>query len=448
VRHFLDRLVGGLVRLVLRVFFRRVEVVGLGRLAQDRPLLVVANHTNALIDPLLIVGVLPRVPRLLAKSTLWKKRLLRLALVLGGAVPVYRRQDPGVDPAKNAETFSRCHDELAAGGWIALFPEGISHNEPALTPLKTGTARIALSAEAERGPLGLRIVPVGLTFEAKERFRSRVLVEVGEAIDPTPELALYDEEPQAAVRSLTDRIAAGLERVTVGYGSWREAALIGRAADLFGRPELELPRERPLAEEVPLHRALVDGYQELRRRHPEAVAAAARAVGEYDRLLAASALTDEQAAARYPVPRVALFALRTAAWLSLVLPVAVLGMLLNWPPYRLAGWIGRRAASTPDQVATYKLFPSILLFPAYWAAAAVLAGAWTGWGWGVAAVLAAPPAGWVALRFDDRRGDLWREARAYLLLATRRRLAGELRRLRRRAHEAVSELVELHGGGR
>src|SRR5207247_683798 len=83
-----------------------------------------------------------------------------------------RRRD-NVPMARNLETFARCRSLLARGGTIALFPEGSSHNEPAPLPLKTGAARIALEAEDEHGPLGMRVVPVGLVYEDKERFRSR-----------------------------------------------------------------------------------------------------------------------------------------------------------------------------------------------------------------------------------------------------------------------------------
>jgi 1-acyl-sn-glycerol-3-phosphate acyltransferase len=446
VRRWLDAAVAAACRLLLRVFYRRLEVVGLGRLPRGRPLVLVANHTNSLMDALLILGTLPLRPRFLGKSTLWDNPLLRPLLALAGIIPVYRRQDVGEGTAKNRETFARCHEVLAAGGAVALFPEGISHNQPALAPLRTGAARILLEAEEKLGPLGARVVPVGLVFDAKERFRSRALVAVGEPIDPAPELARYRSEPVAAVGELTGRIEAALRAVTLNYGSWEEASLIGRAADLFGRSQLTLPRDRRLSEDLPLHQAFVEGYEELRRRHPERVAAAAAAVGDYDRLLAVARLSDEQVAARYPLPSVAGWTLRTLAVLALVLPPALVGIALNWVPYRLAGWIAGRLGRLPDLRATYRLFPSLVLFPACWAAAAV-----TGWELAgrralVAVLVAAPLTGWVALRFEDRRSALVREARAYLLLKTRRRFAEELKARRQKAEGAVAELAELYRG--
>ncbi len=83
--------------------------------------------------------------------------------------------------AENEITFDRCRALLAERGWLALFPEGTSHSDPQLRPLKTGAARIALSVEAADGFAGgLRVLPVGLLYLDKGTFRSRVAVVLGE----------------------------------------------------------------------------------------------------------------------------------------------------------------------------------------------------------------------------------------------------------------------------
>jgi len=219
-------------RVMLRVFFREIRIVGMERLPSGSPLLVVANHVNSLVDPMLILAFLGLRPRILAKSTLWRHPVMAPLLVLAGAVPVYRRQD-GMNTVKNLGTFRRCRTALAGGGTVLLFPEGTSHSHPYRLPLKTGAARIALETEQCHGPLGLRIVPVGLTYEAKGTFRSRVLIQVGEPLDPTPEGRRYARGGRAAVRDLTQRMASALDAVaryglapaqrSQGPGAGREA---------------------------------------------------------------------------------------------------------------------------------------------------------------------------------------------------------------------------------
>ncbi|RPH53251.1 hypothetical protein EHM82_08720 [bacterium] len=437
-----------LARLVLRIFYRSLEVRGAERIPGGRPLVFVANHVNSLMDPILLVGALPVFPSFLAKSTLWGNPLIRPFLDAAGAIPVYRRQDEGVDPAKNLETFARSHELLARGGTLALFPEGISHSHPALQPLKTGAARIVLEAERKFPGTGTLIVPVGLTFDAKQTFRSRALVRVGEPIDPAREIALdrqdTAEDSVQAVRTLTARIEDALEDVTLNYASWEEARLIQRAADLWGRPTAELPEGRPMAETFGVHRAFIEGLDEMRERFPERVAAVAGAVRAYDRLLGAFRLRDAQVAATYPPSPVARFVAKSLVRMLIHLPLAAIGTLLNWPVYRLVGLIANRIASLPDITATYKVFGALFLFPLAWLLEAFAVGAWLDNPWlGAATFLAALPTGYVALLFHEQRTLFAREARAYLVLRTRKRLAEELKARRKAILTEVEDLAKL-----
>jgi 1-acyl-sn-glycerol-3-phosphate acyltransferase len=103
---------------------------------------------------------------------------------------------------------------LREGGAILIFPEGLSQPEPALMPLRTGTARMLLSAETgEGGGLGVKLLPVGLVFHEPGSFRSGwALVLVGEAIPTDEDIALYRTSPLEAVRQLTDRLAEALRQ--------------------------------------------------------------------------------------------------------------------------------------------------------------------------------------------------------------------------------------------
>lgn len=469
VRRRTDGALAGLARLLVSVFFRRVEVTGAARLPAAGPLLVVGNHQNGLIDPLLITLAVSRssgrMPRFLATHLLWRNLVLRPWIQMAGVIPIYRPKDVGgaVDPAQNAAAFARCYEQLAAGGAVALFPEGRSHSEPGLVPLKTGAARIVLEAVRRFPAMTPLIVPIGLTFEAKGTFRSRALLEVGEPIDPSPEIALDRQAPEgggggpvasaAAVRALTARIESGLRAVTLNYGSWDEARRIGRAAEVFAGGGA-VPREDPLADRSLLQRAFIEGYAELRDRHPERVAAAAEAVDRYDRLLRALGLRHDQAAAAYTAAPVARWLGLTLWRLLLFLPLAAVGVVLNWLPYRLIGEIAARASGSADVPASYKVFGGLVFFPLTWiaesAAAAWLDGPGHAFGprWAAAAaVLAvAPLTGWIALRFDDRRGRLRDEARAYLLLRSPRAITAELLSLRAAAAGEVAALVALYEG--
>ena len=98
-------------------------------IAPGVPTVLVANHTNGLVDGLLLMAALRRYPRFLGKSTLFKILPLRPFLKLAGVVPVYRAKD-GESTAQNAGAFAMCRRLLAQGGMVAFFPEGVSHDEP------------------------------------------------------------------------------------------------------------------------------------------------------------------------------------------------------------------------------------------------------------------------------------------------------------------------------
>ncbi|HEX6066442.1 MAG TPA: 1-acyl-sn-glycerol-3-phosphate acyltransferase, partial [Longimicrobiales bacterium] len=164
------------------------------------PALIVANHPNALLDPLIIFRVAARVVRPLAKEPLFRHPLIGPVLKALGGLPVYRRQDAPDQMHQNERTFEAAVAALHAGDAVQIYPEGQSHSEAHLTPFKTGAARIAFKAEADAGwQLGLQIVPIGLTYTRKTFFRGRAVAVVGEAFRIAPYRASYESDTVAAV---------------------------------------------------------------------------------------------------------------------------------------------------------------------------------------------------------------------------------------------------------
>jgi 1-acyl-sn-glycerol-3-phosphate acyltransferase len=424
-----------LARLLAGVFFRKVEVQDAARIPPGGPLLIVANHGNSLVDPLLLLARLPRAARFLAKHTLWANPLLRPLLDLAAAIPVHRRMD-GAEGGANDETFARCFEVLRAGGAIALFPEGISYHAPKLQPLKTGAARIALGS----GRADLRIVPVGLTFEDKAEFRSRALLVVGEPLDPGPELARAAHEQREAVRALTARIEAGLRAVTLNFASFDESQVAERVADLFAEATRVMPGEAELGARFPLIQAFGAGYASTRARDPAGVARVEALVREYDQLLEQSGLRDDQLSAQYPKRLAARYVATRGGSLALALPVAAVGTLLNYVAYRVPGLLARFVRRHGDLPATYKILCGLALAPLCWALEALLA--WRlGGGWAALALLViAPVSGWYALRFHEQNQSFWREVGAWLVLHLFPARATRLRSLRARIRSEVEAL--------
>jgi hypothetical protein len=145
----------------------------------------------------------------------------------------------------------------------------------------------------------------------------------------------------------------------------------------------------------------------------------------------------------YPIERIAGYLARQIALGVVALPFALLGTLIHLVPYLLIHGIARRVRHEPNQVATYKVFPGIVLYPFTWAIFSFAAWRYGGWPAGAAMFLLAPLVGGIAIRYLERLERFGREARAFLLLKGRRGLAEEVRARRRVVTERIDALVEF-----
>jgi len=403
------------VGVAVRSFYRH-EHVG-GAVPDDGPLVLVANHPNGLVDPVVLSWTSARPLRFLGKATLFDMPVLG-ALVRGvGTLPVHRAQD-GADTQANERTFAAVYGALEAGDAICLFPEGRSHDEPALQRLKTGAARMALGAEARAGfALGVRVVPVGLVYRAKRRFRSTVATWVGAPI-PTADLTeLHARDAWAATLELNERIAAGLRRVTLELDAWEDLPLVDLAERIDGGGVRRGPGGR-----LPRLRAFAEGLRDLRARQPERVEALVHDVAAFRARLRALRLDVRDLDVDYTPRVVARFVLRNLTWLALGLPLALVGTVAFALPYWLARIVGDRIRATPDVYATVHILSGITFHLAYAVALVLGLWAWAGATWALLVALLLLPAGVAALWFHDWRSRVLGDVATFFRLGTRRGL--------------------------
>jgi len=420
---------------ILRVFFRGVSVAGLEHVPRDTPVIFAPNHQNALVDPLFLLAFAPRRVAFLAKEPLFRIPVLGWLVRAAGAIPVYRRQD-NADMTRNREMFSRVQALLARGGAIALFPEGLSHSDAHLHPFKTGAARIALGATAVAPPeRPVRIIPAGLYYTASATFRSSALVYFGVPLTvPRVTLDAQGEPPATDVRQLTTRLTAALADVTLQAEQHDALALITRAERIFSSGD-ETGRHQPLVSHFELRRRFLAGYVALRERAPARLARAEAMIARHEARLVAAGLSPENVApGRVDQAQLVRSALRTVAVLLVMLPLALAGIVIHFPAYRVVGPIATGIARGRDVIATNKIAVAAFAFPLSWMVVAVLVGERWGALWGGLACVAAPCTGWIALRFLERLDRVIGGSRAMALLLARpmafRRLLAERRRIR------------------
>src|SRR6202007_147644 len=176
LKPMIRRIIVALVRLALRIYFKHIEDTGLEHVPRESPVIFVLNHPNALVDPVFLLCLAPRQVSFLAKAPLFRMPGIGYFVRELDSLPVYRRQDEGEDVSKNQETFVAARKLLSRGGTIGICPEGVSHNDPGLKPIKTGAARISLAAVSTGEVKNLQIVPAGLYYTSKTSFRSSALL--------------------------------------------------------------------------------------------------------------------------------------------------------------------------------------------------------------------------------------------------------------------------------
>lgn len=425
-----------MLRFALRVFFRRMEVVGRTRVPREGSCLFVLNHPNGLVDPVILLCFAPRAVSFLAKSPLFRMPVIGFFVRALDSIPVYRKQDEGADTSRNRETFERSARLLRRGGTIAICPEGASHSEPFLLPLKTGAARIALgAANAATSELELKIVPAGIYYTAKTTFRSGALIYFGEpievdAVEPDDD----GEPPREAVRELSDRIAEALRSLTLNADRHEALAVVARAERIFSSGDEE-DEEPSLERELRRRRRFVEGYAFHRRHSPARVEELERRITRYEEELRQAGIEDprqlsaatvsEYARAWTLLSRVMLFALLS--------PAALAGAAIHYPAYTLAGILATKFAREYDDIlSTFKIAAALLLFPLTWLALAFVVYLFAGWWWALAALLCAPLSGYVALRTREEFDRFVAGLRAALFFVRERRFFRQLLEERRR----------------
>lgn len=424
------RIIRSLWRVILNVFFRRIEIEGLGHVPAAGPVILAPNHTNALIDPMVLLTLLERPLTLTAKRSLTKNPLLRPLLRGLGVVLFDRSQDrrQGADPARNRAALADCRRRLRAGTALCIFPEGVSHSDPKMRPFKPGAALLALDYLEQEGNHGrLTIVPVGLHYEEKDRFRSSVRVRFGPPLDVARWL---ESNPGADRTALKKEIESRVRALTLNFERRRELYLHLWASELLvtgGLPPPELGRESAaLADRVNLLERLRDGYLQLQSAHRGRIKTLERRVRVYRSDIRKRGITPAEVYLPLQPLRAAFFVLRELELLLVGLPLAAWGTINFFLPYQLVRAIGRALSRDKDQWASNMLFPAMAIFPLFALAQILAAFFLLPLRWAALYAIVLPYTGYYAVLYRDRAGGVWQRTKTFLLFLVRPELQARL----------------------
>ena len=411
-----QRFLKNIAGLTTRLLYRRVSVAQSYRATSQGPQLGVANHFGGFADALVLIHALDRVPRFIARDVIWRYPIARQLMNFAGAIPVHKPEDSASSGSvRNDQMFGSTYRALGEDDLVVIFPEGITVDDPAIAPIKTGAARIALGARAN-GVAGIEIVPSGIHYEDKAVLRSKIYVHVGAPIELDAWVDEHaapgddqDSSNRDLVRELTAHIESSLRKAAPNFESWQEARSMRQAAGVALRTAPDAPSEIGYADES----ALADDLAARPVPKKDRVTAA---VDVYNADLDAAGMSDEQMMSRH---RERWRFVWRIAWNLLVgvllIPFAVIGFVINVIPMTLT-WLVGKARVDPAVMATIKPGAAIVLFSITWGIAA-----WFAWrtfdAVGVGAVLLLMPLYVYAVIALVERGTLavrafgnWRKA--------------------------------------
>ncbi|MFC3881351.1 1-acyl-sn-glycerol-3-phosphate acyltransferase [Algoriphagus namhaensis] len=205
MKDFFNYVLRFLVRVALHLYYKKIYVEGSENIPKNVPVILVANHQNALIDPLLLATHTRLNPYFLTRASVFKKAMVAKLLNFIRMLPVYRVRDGFSSIQKNEQTFDQTFEVLKNNGTVIIFAEGSHSLERNLRPLSKGFTRMAFGLKDRYPNLTPVILPVGINFSAHRRSGSLVRIIFGNPIPadmPNSKSGLLTKSVQESLREL------------------------------------------------------------------------------------------------------------------------------------------------------------------------------------------------------------------------------------------------------
>ena len=182
-----------LIRTAFQCYFKEIRMIHMERVPLDRAVMLLPNHQNALIDPLLYAAFAKGKPYFLTRSDVFENTLLKWIFEGLRMMPIYRLRDGRETLSKNQAVFERCAQLFSQGEQLLLFPEANHNLRRQVRPLSKGFTRIISQSFTSHPEQDITIVPVGMNYQNAAQFPDRVALCFGEPF-PTRKYWLVDNQ--------------------------------------------------------------------------------------------------------------------------------------------------------------------------------------------------------------------------------------------------------------
>ena len=439
-----------LIKFAIEVFFDEIESHLDEFIPTEGPLIIAANHPSSIMDALVLGVKTPREIHYIGHSGLFSNAFISKFLLAMGIIPVYRREDNQEKNVNNEDMFQAAYKILKEGKCIGIFPEGTSQTDRKVLKLKTGTARIALGAEKQNDfNLGLSIIPLGLYFTARHRFRSKVLLNFGKPIPISEFKEIYEKDEYEGVHRLTDRISDELVKLTVNV---KKSELDDFVVDLEKiykanlKVDLEedeiLQSKSEIFKDMFLTQQLADAVTYYMEQSPDDVNALMNDVKNYRLKIDRLQLHDSQLRHDIKKATVSKRSWKVIFWSIVGFPIWIVGVLTNYIPYKLAEYIGNKVGYDQTKTSSVLMVGGGIGFLLYYSLETFLVYAYSTSLIAFSFLVSLPFIGFASLAYLKKLRYYWRIWNFSLTLLTNKRIIKKLQLERRSIIRRLDQFKE------
>lgn len=364
-----------IVRITLRVFFRKIVIQKKEELPTKGPLIVVVNHPNTFMDPIIVASLFKQQVGFLGNASIFVHKVVNTIFEYFHVIRVYRQKDvPEGEKPDNSRSFRDSHKYLGKGNTLLIFPEGNSYHELKLRKIKTGAARIAFGAEeAHDFQLGIRIIPIGLYYSNPKRFRSKLYINVGLPFALKSFISDYQDDPLVGVQALTDRIKKELEANVIANEDDEQEELFMKIKRIYKRRLLEnFKQANDAYEEFRLTKELSKAIHYFKISYPDKYQEIKHKVERYIEIMHQMDLKNGSLKSYYSSMRKLSVSVAGLLYAIGGFPVYLFGLIQNYLPYKLPYWIARSITKEIEYHAPIMMTLGIIVFPSFYLAYGLL----------------------------------------------------------------------------
>jgi 1-acyl-sn-glycerol-3-phosphate acyltransferase len=425
-----------IIKIALAIFFQKIEIRHGENVPERGPVLFAVNHPDSQMDAFVLSSAIKREVHYIAHAGLFANKLRAKLLRSCGVIPVSRQRGKSDKIDRDIEAFQECYEVLERGEVIGIFPEGISEMARRVKKIKTGAARIVLESERRnKYDLGVKLIPIGLYFFSRSRFRSRVLVNMGRPIYLKPFFSLNEKNHFEAVNQLTAQIQDSLEHLTVNVQN-TELDLFVKDIESIYRDELmtqtfaDHKSSKKIISEFVITQKIADCVEYFHDHDPQRVRDMEEKISAYKRKLKRLHLKDIMVREKTSIKKLFEAELLGIAKAIVGFPLAAYGVLNNFFPYRITEFIARKFIDDKTKILMALFVGGGITFILFYGAQVFLVWYLEGYLWAVLYFCSLPLSGFFALGYIKEIRKIQERISFSFFLFTNRHLIGKMRRTR------------------